>query len=786
MKFSEQWLREWIDPALSTEALAHRLTMAGLEVDAIDAVAGEFSCVVVGEVLSVSQHPDADKLRVCEVSTGQDTYQVVCGADNVRAGLKVPFALVGAVLPGGLKIKKAKLRGVESSGMLCAEQELGLSDASAGLLELPADAPTGKDLRDYLQLDDRVIELGVTPNRADCLSIRGIARDLAAVLGTAATEPALAPQAARTDATFPVAVHATADCPRYLGRVVRGVDISRPTPLWMQEKLRRAGIRSIDAVVDITNYVLLELGQPMHAFDLARLRDGIVVRHAEAGETLVLLNGQTIKLAAGDLVIADASGPLALAGIMGGSASAVDEQTRDIFLESAHFNPERLAGRARRYGLHTDSSHRFERGVDPELPRIAMERATELLLACVGGEPGPVTECVDQQTLPRREPIALRGARIQRLLGVAVSDQQVETLLGALGLELSADQDGWRVQPPSWRFDLALEVDLIEELARLVGYEQIPARSIQTTLALRPQSETRQPLGGLRQRLIARGYQEAVTYSFIDRGLQSAVQPELAPAELVNPISAELSVMRTSLMSGLLRALSYNLNRQQYRVRLFETGLRFLVTDAGLKQTETLALLASGRRAPESWSESGEAVDFYDLKGDLETVAGAGLEFARGEHPALHPGQCAAVHKNGHLIGHIGTLHPDLQRRLDIDQPVVLAELDLAPLLSTELPRFKALSRFPEVRRDIAVVVDRSLAAADLLAIVRDMAGDYLTNLRLFDTYEGKGIDPQRKSLGLGLTFQHSSRTLNEDEINDAVARVVAALNTHFGATLRN
>jgi len=608
VKISEQWLREWVSPALSTEELAHQITMAGLEVDAVEPVAGAFNDVVVAQILRAEPHPDADKLRVCEVDTGEGRVQVVCGAPNARAGLKAPLAKVGAVLPGGLKIKAAKLRGVESQGMLCAEQELQLSEAADGLMELAADAPVGADLRHYLRLDDRVIEIGLTPNRADCLGIAGIAREVGLLNDLPVTPPVIEPAPAAIDEGFPVELQAPEHCPRYVGRLIRGVDNTRPSPLWLQEKLRRCGIRSINAVVDVTNYLLLEYGQPMHAFDFDRLAGGIVVRTAKAGETLELLDGQSVELQADTLVIADHARPVALAGIMGGEQSAVDSGTVNIFLEAAFFSPDLLAGRARGYGLHTDSSHRFERGVDFELQVTAMERASRLLLDIVGGEAGPVIEAVAPGHLPTRPDVTLRAARIRQLLGFELSPAEVERILAGLGMGVRASADGWTCTVPSWRFDIAIEADLLEELARVYGYDRIPASPIRADLELPVHREAGLPLRQLRAHLAARGYREAITYSFVDPKLQRLFDPELPPVALSNPISADMAVMRTSLVPGLLAAVMRNTNRQRPRVRLYETGLRFLPGHEACARyppwpwrSPDSACRSPGRRPPSWW-----------------------------------------------------------------------------------------------------------------------------------------------------------------------------------------
>jgi phenylalanyl-tRNA synthetase beta chain len=787
MKFSEQWLREWVSPAVDTEQLAARLTMAGLEVDAIDPVAGVFSGVVVAEIVATEPHPDAEKLQVCRVNNGAEEVQIVCGAANARPGIKVPLATLGAVLPGDFKIKKAKLRGVESFGMLCAEQELGLAEKSDGLMELPADAPLGEDIRRYLNLDDTVIELGLTPNRADCLSVRGIAREAAVLSGLTFEDAAIAPYSPAIGEELPIRVMAADDCPRYVGRIIRNVDVSKPSPLWLQEKLRRCGLRSIDAVVDVTNFILLELGQPMHAFDLDKIQGGIVVRQAVAGESLALLDGQTIELREGSLLIADEKQPLALAGIMGGDSSSVTDASQHLFLEAAFFAPDKIAGRARSYGLHTDSSHRFERGVDFDLPQRAIERATALIIEICGGEAGPVS-CVEAQ-MPAREPIMLREKRIKKLLGMAIASDEVESILRGLGMAVSAVDEGWSVIAPSWRFDISIEVDLLEELARVYGYNRLPVTPIHDSLTIQAAPESRRGMPQLRQQLVARGYQEAITYSFIDPAMHQAMAEGEEGVELLNPISADMSIMRTSLLPGLIKTAMHNAKRQQARIRLFESGLRFVKSDTGLKQVPTLAALLTGRREPESWSESGDLVDFYDLKADLESllsVSAGTISFTAAKYAALHPGQTADIYCDGKRIGRIGALHPSLQAKWDFVNPVYLFELDQQPLLERKVPVFAELSRYPEVRRDLALIVDRQLAADEVLQVVRKSAGEYLSDLKLFDIYQGKGIDPERKSLALGLTFRHSSRTLNEEEVSQSVDAVVQTLKEAFGASLRN
>ncbi|ROO36529.1 MULTISPECIES: phenylalanine--tRNA ligase subunit beta [unclassified Pseudomonas] len=791
MKFSEQWLRGWVSPQVSRDELVARLSMAGLEVDSVTPAAGEFSGVVVGEVLSTEQHPDADKLRVCQVSNGVETFQVVCGAPNVRPGLKIPFAMIGAELPGDFKIKKAKLRGVESNGMLCSQAELQIGEGNDGLMELPADAPVGQDIREYLDLDDASIEVDLTPNRGDCLSLAGLAREVGALYDAPVTRPVVASVPAVHDEVRSVEVLAPAACPRYLGRVIRNVDLSKPTPLWMVERLRRADVRSIDAAVDITNYVMLELGQPLHAFDLAEINGGIRVRMAEEGEKLVLLDGQEVTLRSDTLVIADHTRALAIAGVMGGEHSGVGESTRDVFLESAFFDQIAVAGKARSYGLHTDASHRYERGVDWQLAREAMERATGLLLDITGGEAGPIIETVSEQHLPRIAPVTLRAQRISQMLGMDMDPAEVERLLGALGLNISADGAGqWRVEVPSHRFDISLEVDLIEELARLYGYNRLPVRYPQARLAPQAKAEARSDLPELRRLLVARGYQEAITYSFIDPRQFELFNPGVEPLLLANPISNDMAAMRSSLWPGLVKVLQHNLNRQQDRVRLFESGLRFVGQLEGLKQEPMLAGVVCGSRLPEGWAQGRDGVDFFDVKADVEAVLGfAGaldaFTFVPGKHPALHPGQTARIEREGREVGHIGAIHPELSKALGLDRPVFVFELVLSEVALGKMPEFQELSRFPEVRRDLALLADREVAASAVLDVIRENAGEWLTDLRLFDVYQGKGIDPHRKSLAVGLTWQHPSRTLNDDEVNTATQNILTSLEQRLNATLR-
>ncbi len=792
MKFSEQWLREWVNPAIDSETLSAQLTMAGLEVDAMAPVAPAFSGIVVGEVVSVVQHPDADKLRICQVNVGgSELLTIVCGASNVRAGLHVPAAVVGAELPGDFKIKKAKLRGVESFGMLCSAKELGLAEVSEGLLELPVDSPVGISIRDYLKLDDMTFELGITPNRSDCLSLAGIAREVGVLNKLAVKGPAIDAVAADSSETFPVSVQAPADCPRYLGRVVRGVNVKAETPEWMKERLRRSDIRSLGPIVDVTNYVLLELGQPMHAFDLAKLRGGIVVRRAEPGEKIALLNDSEITLDNDTLVIADQDGPLALAGVMGGRASAVGDTTCDIFLESAFFAPLSLAGRARRYGLHTDSSHRFERGVDPEMARRAIERATALIKAIAGGEAGPVSEVSDANTLPKRPCINLRHARITRILGIEIARDEVSDILRRLGMQVEEGGGRWQVVAPSFRFDIAIEEDLVEEVARVYGYNRIPSTHPAGTLVMQARPEAAVSRQRLRLALVERGYQEAITYSFVEPRLQQLLDPQHAPIALANPISAEMAVMRTSLWPGLVQALLHNVNRQQGRVRIFEQGLKFRKQGSEIKQEMVMGGVVFGGNLPEQWGIREQAADFFDVKADLEALLALSgnpeaFSFIAEAHPSLHPGQSARMLRDGQPAGWIGALHPELLRTLDVTGNVLLFEVDLPAIQNGTLPKFAELSKFPAIRRDLALVVERSVSAAQVMGCARKAAPGFLHELKLFDVYQGEHIDSGRKSIALGLTLQEQSRTLTEEDVEGAIQGILKALNTELGATLRD
>jgi phenylalanyl-tRNA synthetase beta chain len=801
MKISEKWLREWVNPSITSDELVARLTMAGLEIDSVTPVAAKFSGVVVGQILSLAPHPDADKLRVCQVAGHPSgVLQVVCGAANAQQGLKIPFALVDARLPareeGGqvLSIKSAKLRGVESHGMLCSARELGMETDLDGLMELPVDAPVGQDIRDYLNLDDFILEVNLTPNRGDCLSVRGLARELSALTGVAVSAPVIPAVKATVTDVFPVKLTAS-QCSIYAGRVIRNISTTARSPLWLQEKLRRSGIRTISPVVDVTNYVMFELGQPMHAFDLNKLTGKIDVRHSVVGECIALLNEQTIVLKEGTLLIADEKAPLAMAGIMGGSDSSVSSETRDLFLEAAYFEPLALAGKARNYGLHTDSSHRFERGVDFNLQQLAIERATALLLEIVGGDAGPVIYQENKSQLPSIEDIKLRLARIEQYLGLKLSASEIKNLLQTLGMQLIEANDNCLVlRPPSWRFDVRIEVDLLEEIARIYGYNRLPVSSFNAKLDLVPLSETHLPLDAVKARLLAFGYMEVVTYSFVDPVLQELLDSgaEGAQIQVQNPISADMGVMRKSLLPGLLATAMYNLNRQQTRVRIFETGLTFTAVGHKYQQDEALGILVCGSRQPENWfNNKSQLVDFYDIKGDIESLLataarGQELCFKPSSKAVLHPGQGADVYIAEQYIGWVGALHPGLLSQLGLSQTVFVAQIAVNALKTGKIPVFEEVSRFPEVRRDLAVIVARELSVDRLCEVVKSAADSYLTNLKVFDVYSGEGIDPQRKSVALGLTFQAKSRTLTDSEINENVDRVISALSVHFQAELRS
>ncbi|TWX65915.1 phenylalanine--tRNA ligase subunit beta [Colwellia demingiae] len=807
MKFSESWLREWVNPALSSDDLAHQITMAGLEVDGVDPVAGEFSGVVIGEVVECGPHPDADKLQVTKISLGDyssttvekgELVTIVCGAKNCRLGLKVAVATVGAVLPGDFKIKKAKLRGVPSFGMLCSESEIGLADDSDGIMELANDAPLGQCVREYLDLNDVTIDVDLTANRGDCLGLKGLAREVGVLNSLEVTEPTITAATPTIDDAITINIDANEACPRYLGRVIKGINSKATTPLWMVEKLRRCGTRSIDPVVDVTNYILLELGHPMHAFDLAKLEGGINVRFANKDEKLTLLDENEVTLKEGTLVIADENKALAMAGIFGGLESGVTNNTTDIFLESAFFAPLAILGKARQYGLHTDSSHRYERGIDPTLQHDAMERATELLLTIVGGQAGPVVEAKSDADIPQTKDVNLRRKMLDSRIGHHIEDAQVSEILTRLGFTVTTTGESlakvWQVIVPAYRFDIKIEVDLIEEVARIFGYNNIPNIAPKATLKMCEQKEANLSLSNLKQALVNRDYQEAITYSFVDPKVQALLHPGQEVMTLPHPISSEMSVMRLSLWTGLLQSMVYNQNRQQGRIRLFETGLRFVPdenAENGVRQQNMIAGVISGLRVDEHWSMEKAATDFYDIKGDVEallalTCDAQGYEFSKAEVDALHPGQTAQITKNGVFVGCVGTLHPELERKLGLNGRTLIFELLLSEVLVQKIPEASDISRFPANRRDLAIVVKEDVDAKNVLQLIEKVGGNYLIDLNLFDVYKGQGIDDGFKSLAIALVLQDTSKTLEEKDITDVIDRVVATLKTELNASLRD
>jgi phenylalanyl-tRNA synthetase beta chain len=789
MKFSENWLRSHVPTTASRDALAATLTAIGLEVEEVTALGEGLDQVVVGQIVSCERHPEADRLQVCQVDAGQGVQlQIVCGAPNARAGLKAPLALVGAQV-AGMSIKAAKLRGVESNGMLCSAKELGVDADASGLLELPTDAPVGTPIADFLGLPDASIEIKLTPNRADCFSVRGIAYDVAAACGSQVVAFDATPVAATHERTLHVQLDAGADAPVYCGRIVEGINAQAPTPVWMAERLRRSGVRPVSLLVDITQYVMLELGQPMHAFDRDTLSGPVGVRHARQGESLVLLDGRDALLDDSFLVVTDGDRSVALAGVMGGKDTRVTDATTNVFLEAAHFVPAAIIGRGRKLGLHTDASHRFERGVDPALPRQAIEVATRLVLELAGGQAGPVVEAVLEHASSVASTIRLRRARISRVLGIEIADAEVERILRALGMDVAADAEGWQVTAPSRRFDIAIEEDLIEELARIHGYEAIPTTLPAGAARIVAPSEALADAATLRRQLVARGYLETVNFAFVEQALLERWGLTDALVPLANPLSAELAIMRPALLPGLADALQRNLARQAGRVRLFEMGNVFhAVQGQAPQETLRIAGVACGPARAEQWGESDRGVDFHDVKGDLESlaaVAGAALEFGPATEDFGHPGRSAEVRRDGVRIGWVGQLHPRLQRALDLDVEVMAFEVDLAPLSTRALSKAGEVSRFPSVRRDLAFLVPEAVEWAALSQAVKDVAGAQLRQVLLFDRYVGKGVETGHKSLAMGLILQDNSRTLTDRDVDATVADVVAELGRRFQARIR-
>jgi phenylalanyl-tRNA synthetase beta chain len=790
MRVNIDWLRDWVEITGDAERVAADLTTSGLEVESVEPAGAPLEGVVVAHVEAVARHPNADRLSVCTVDDGTQRLQVVCGAPNVAAGLKVPFARVGARLPGGKTIGAAELRGVKSQGMLCSAKELELPDEANGLLLLDADAPVGEPLTTYLHLDDAILEVNVTPNRGDCFSVLGLARELAARrdLPLARREPRPGP--ATLSERFPVELNAPEDCPRFAGRVLRNIRAGSKSPLWLRERLRRAGLRAIHPVVDVTNYVMLELGQPLHAYDLDKLSGKIEVRFAQPSESLVLLDGKSVELRDDVLVIADERGPVGLAGIMGGQSTAVSAASTSIFLESAFFAPAVIAGRARRFGLHTDASLRFERGVDPTQQARAVERATELLLGICGGDAGPLSVTEHPAAAPKRSPIRLRRARVSSVLGLTVPDSRIGRVLERLEMRVERDADGWRVTAPAFRFDIAIEEDLIEEVGRMVGYDQIPSTPGVARERLGLATENSVAPDRAADRLAARGYAEVITYSFVDADLEQAVNPGAEPVRLANPIASELAVLRRSLWPGLLNAARHNLAHQRGRFKLFELGPQFEAEGQGVRQTAVLAGLAVGSRAPEHWDGSGPELDFFDVKGDVESLlqlTGRADEFRfeAATHPALSPGRTARIVRNLTSVGWLGALHPDLQTRLDMKRDAIVFALQIEPTFAAIVPAFRAYSKFPSIRRDLAIVVDEKILAASVVECARAAGGALLLHVIVFDVYRGSGVDSRRKSIGLGLILQDVSRTLTDADADQTMQSVTLRLERELGATIR-
>ena len=794
MKVPYSWLAEWTELPWEARELGSRLTMSGFELESLEPAAPPFTGVVVAEILAAERHPQADKLQVCRVSTGSGApLQIVCGASNARAGLKSALAVLGARLPGDVAIGAASLRGIESQGMLASARELGLAEASGGILELPADAPLGKSLREYLELDEAVLDVNVAPNRGDAMSVLGIAREVAALTGKPLTGPRIEAPPRQSTASFPVRLAAPQACPRFGGCVVRGIDNRMPTPLFIRERLRRAGLRSITPVVDVTNYIMLELGQPMHAYDLGKLRGAITVRLAQAGESLTLLDGRSVTTETDVLLITDGEGPVGLAGIMGGERTAVMAETTDVLFESAYFAPAGVLGRARRYGLATDASQRFERGVDPTQQARAIERAVALLTPITGGTVGSIEVTESTADVPRRAAVSLRTKQLKRLLGVAVSPDRVSETLERLAMKVTAGKEGWQVTPPAYRFDIGIEADVIEEVARIVGFAAIPETDAQTPRRFRPLPVERPSEAAVLETLAGRGYTEAITYAFVDPVLQTQLFPDRASLALANPIASDLSVMRLSLWPGLLRAALENQHRQADRIRLFEHGTRFEIESGNTREIDTLAGIALGARLPEQWGVPKELrgpADFYDMKSDVAALLAATGEsdsftFQAASLPALHPGRAARVLRRNQPVSWLGELHPNLVRSMDFTYAPVLFELDIEPALAVGRVTYREISRFPQVRRDLAVVIDEEVTLSSLAERVTLAASSLLRDLRVFDVYRGPGLEPGRKSVALGLIFQDISRTLTDDDVERLMASVVADLRENLNARIR-
>ncbi|MGI9220573.1 MAG: phenylalanine--tRNA ligase subunit beta [Woeseiaceae bacterium] len=792
MKIAESWLREWVNPDLDTEALAHQLTMTGHEVDGVEIQGAGLDDVVIAEVLEFAKHPDADRLNVCQVSDGSgQTLEIVCGAPNVSVGMKTPLAKPGVTLPNGLTLKQAKIRGVVSNGMLCSAVELGLGSESDGIIELPADAPVGEPLIGYLSLPDASIDLNLTPNRGDCFSVLGIARDVAALSGASLKDSSVAPVKIAIDDVQPVEIPLPEGCPNFAGRVVRGINAAAKSPVWMTERLRRAGLRGISPVVDITNYVMLELGQPLHAYDLAQVKGPIRPRLAEKGEKVTLLDEKEVTVNADTLVISDDNGAIGLAGIMGGLSTAVTSDSTDIFFEAAFWPPEFIAGRARSYGMHTDASLRFERGVDPAGQARAVERATELLLQICGGKAGPLQEQTASDFLPKPSSIRLRRERLAKLLGVSIDDQQVAQILERLEMDVTAVDDGWDVLAPTYRFDIAIEVDLIEEVARIYGYDEIPVVTAIAETPLRAHTETKIDLNVVADSLVARDYQEVVTYSFVDAASNKAISGMESELALANPISSEMSVMRASLLPGMLFAATANIARQQDRVRVFEIGKSFSGSLQDHEETVRVAGVITGSPRPEQWGESLQPVDFFDIKSDVQAVLKLSIDadsvaFVACDHPALQSGQSANIVRDEKVIGVIGKLHPRHAKTFGLKKAAYVFELNADLAFAARVPDAKTISKYPSIRRDIAVIVDEKISADELVRAVAGSSPDIISSVRIFDIYTGPGIEAGLKSVALGLILQETSRTLTDEDADSAMAAAVRKLQKDYGAELRD
>lgn len=792
MKISELWLREWANPKITREELSSLLTMGGLEVEEYAPVAEKIKGVIVGKVLNVEKHPEADRLNICEVDIGKKKHlNIVCGASNVKTSMKVPVAMLGAKLPNKPPLAAATIRGVPSQGMLCSASEIGLSEESAGLLELPQNAPIGEDINEYFQLDDYFIDISITPNRGDCLSVRGMARDVAALAKTK-LKPILIKKAKSTiKDKLPISIDAKAACPHYVGRVIRNVKADLQTPVWLKERLRRSGLRSINPIVDVTNYVMLELGQPMHAFDLNTITKGIKVRHSKKGEKIALLDGSEKTLNDETLIIADHQKPLAIAGVMGGLDSSVTLLTTDILLESAYFSSKVIAKQRQHYGLNSDSAYRFERGVDPTIQLEAIERATQLILASVGGNAGPVIEVSSQTHLPKKLSVLLPIEKVEQVLGVNIPEKKIEAFFNSLGFKWKREKKAWRVNIPAYRFDLTIAEDLIEEIARLYGYDNIPIHTLSANLSGQKIPEEATDLQGIREALRDQGFHEIISYSFVDEKLQKQLDPEQTPRKLLNPITADMTVMRTNLWPGLINTYLYNKSRQQHRIRLFEIGACFTSKGNKLMQEQKIAGLISGLILPEQWGSVSRESDFFDLKGDIENLLGISLNkselvFQVDSHPALHPGQTASIYYQDKKLGFLGALHPTITQALDISDKVFVFELDVNAITIQKSSISTEISKFPEIRRDLAILVKQTIPAKDIQDTIKLCAGDWLKDVFIFDVYQGKGVTPEHKSVALGLILQHPSRTLVDDEVAELIVRVIETLKGNLGAVLRS